>query len=137
MRYKEVAIGRVEKVSLRDDRTRVVATVQLDRSAADVAVEDTKFWVVRPRIGTGGISGLGTLLSGVYIGVDAGTSEESQRRFVGLESPPFILSGEPGSSFSLVAGELGSLDVGSPVYYRRTRVGRVVGYRRSIRPRTN
>ena len=128
VRYKEVAIGRVEQVLLRDDRKRIVATVQLDRSAADIAVADTKFWVVRPRIGTGGITGLGTLLSGVYIGVDAGTSEEEQRRFAGLESPPFILTGEPGSSFSLLASDLGSLDVGSPIYYRRTRVGRVVGF---------
>ncbi|WP_418316811.1 intermembrane transport protein PqiB [Piscinibacter sakaiensis] len=128
VRFKEVVVGRVEKVSLRDDRKRVVATVQLDRSAASMAVEDTQFWVVRPRIGTAGISGLGTLFSGVYIGVDAGVSDVSRRRFVGLESPPFILRGEPGASFALVADDLGSLDVGSPVYYRRAKVGRVVGH---------
>ena len=128
VRYKEVVIGRVEAVALREDRQAVIVAVQLDRSAAAVASQDTRFWVVRPRIGTAGVSGLGTLLSGAYIGVDAGTSEERRERFVGLESPPLMLRGEPGGSFELSAEDLGSLDVGSPVYYRRTQVGRVVGY---------
>ena len=128
VRYKEVAIGRVEAVALREDRQRVIVTVQLDRSAASLARQDTQFWVVRPRIGTAGVSGLGTLLSGSYIGVDAGSSEAERDRFTGLEAPPFILRGEPGSSFVLLANDLGSLDVGSPIYYRRARVGRVVGH---------
>ena len=127
VRYKEVAIGRVEAVALREDRQRVIVTVQLDRSAASLARQDTQFWVVRPRIGTAEVSGLGTLLSGSYIGVDAGSSEEERARFTGLEAPPFILRGEPGSSFVLLANDLGSLDVGSPIYYRRARVGRVAG----------
>lgn len=128
VRFKEVVIGRVENVSLGPDRARVLVEVQLDRSADSVAVQDTNFWVVRPRIGTAGVSGLDTLLSGAYIGVDAGTSSEPRRHFVGLEAPPFVLRGEPGRSFSLRALDLGSLEVGSPVYYRRARVGRVVGY---------
>lgn len=128
VRYKEVVIGRVVAVRLGEDRQKVVVAVQLDRSAANVARKDTQFWVVRPRIGTAGVSGLGTLFSGAYIGVDAGVSEEERERFVGLEAPPFMLRGEPGGSFVLVADSLGSLDVGSPITYRRTRVGRVVGY---------
>jgi paraquat-inducible protein B len=128
VRYKEVVVGRVESVSLSDDRKKVRAGVRLDRKLASIAVEDTHFWVVRPRIGTAGVSGLGTLFSGPYIGVDAGTSSKERREFIGLEAPPFVLRGEPGSSFVLRAQDLGSLDVGSPLYYRRTRVGRVVGY---------
>lgn len=128
VRYKEVVIGRVEAVALRDDRQRVVVTVQLARSAAGVARQDTQFWVVRPRIGAAGVSGLGTLFSGAYIGVDAGVSELERESFVGLEAPPFMLRGEPGGSFVLLADDLGSLDVGSPLYYRRARVGRVVGH---------
>ena len=128
VRYKEVVIGRVQTVTLRDDRQQVIAEVQLDRSAAGVAVDDTTFWVVRPRIGVGGVSGLGTLLSGAYIGVDAGRSDNTKTRFVGLETAPYVLRGEPGTVYLLRAADLGSLDVGSPVYYRRTRVGRVVGY---------
>lgn len=128
VRYKEVPVGRVETVTLSDDRNRVLVGVRLDRSAAGLAVQDTQFWVVRPRIGTAGVSGLGTLLSGSYIGVDAGVTDKPRRHFTGLEAPPFVLRGEPGRTFVLRAHDLGSLEVGSPVYYRRTRVGRVAGY---------
>ena len=128
VRYKEVVVGKVERVSLSDDRSRVLVGVRLDRKLSNLAVQDTQFWVVRPHIGSAGVSGLGTLLSGAYIGVDAGSSGVERQEFVGLEAPPFVLRGEPGRSFVLRATDLGSLDVGSPVYYRRTRVGRVVGY---------
>ncbi|MEO7338481.1 MAG: MlaD family protein, partial [Caldimonas sp.] len=128
VRYKEVVVGKVETVSLRGDRKRVIVTVRLNRASAGLAVEDTQFWVVRPRIGAAGISGLGTLLSGAYIGTDAGISTTAKESFVGLEVPPFVLRGEPGAVFVLHADDLGSLEVGSPVFYRRTRVGRVVGY---------
>ena len=128
VRYKEVIIGKVQTVSLRDDRKRVVVGVQLDRSAAGIAVEDSAFWVVRPRIGVGGVTGLGTLFSGAYIGTDAGVSTEARAEFKGLEAPPFVLRGEPGAIYVLRSFDLGSLDFGSPVFYRRTRVGRVVGY---------
>ena len=128
VRFKEVVIGRVKRVKLGADRQKVLVSVGLVKSMEELAVEDTRFWVVRPRIGTGGISGLGTLFSGVYIGVDAGASTEYRSSFVGLDSPPLVLRGEPGRSFVLRADDLGSLDVGSPVYHRHLRVGRVVGY---------
>jgi len=128
VRYKEVVVGKVMRVALSPDRERVLVSVKLDKSVENLAVEDTRFWVVRPRVGLAGVTGLGTLFSGAYIGVDAGLSDERLVHFNGLESPPFVLRGEPGRSFVLSARDLGSLDVGSPVYYRRTRVGRVVGY---------
>ena len=128
LRFKEVVVGRVSRVVLGADRQGVVVTAKLDKSAENLTVDDTKFWVVRPRIGTAGVSGLGTLFSGAYIGVDAGVSTQPERRFAGLEVPPFVLRGEPGRSFVLTANDLGSLEVGSPVFYKRTRVGRVVGY---------
>ena len=128
VRFKEVVVGRVTKVGFSPDRGRVMATVRLDKSAANLAVSDTQFWVVRPRISTAGVSGLGTLFSGAYIDTDAGVSAQGHAHFTGLEVPPFALRGEPGRRFVLDATDLGSLEVGSPVYYRRTRVGRVVGY---------
>ena len=85
VRFKEVVVGRVKSVSLGPDRQRVLVTATLDRSVKSIAVDDTRFWVVRPRIGTGGVSGLGTLLSGAYIGVDAGASDQSRYEFVGLD----------------------------------------------------
>lgn len=128
VRFKEVVVGLVKQVKIAPDRQKVRATVALDKSVASIAVDDTRFWVVRPRIGTSGVSGLGTLLSGAYIAVDAGASEETRTDFVGLDTPPLVLRGEPGRSFVLRTEDLGSLDVGSPVYHRRIRVGRVVGY---------
>ena len=128
VRFKEVVVGRVTKVALSPDREHVIASVSLDKSVESLAVADTRFWVVRPRINTAGVSGLGTLFSGAYIGVDAGVSDQEQLRFTGLEVPPHVLRGEPGRSFTLVTDDLGSLEVGSPVLYRRTRVGRVVGF---------
>jgi paraquat-inducible protein B len=128
VRFKEVAVGVVKGITIRPDRQRVRVVVNLDKSAESLAVDDTRFWVVRPRIGSGGVSGLGTLLSGVYIGLDAGESTTARREFVGLDVPPLVLRGEPGRSFVLQADDLGSLDVGASVYHRRIRVGRVLGY---------
>lgn len=128
LRFKEVVVGHVTRVVLSPDRQRVIVTAKLDKTAESLTADDTQFWVVRPRIGTAGVSGLSTLFSGAYIGVDAGESTESRRRFSGREVPPFVLRGEPGRSFVLAANDLGSLEVGSPVFYKRTRVGRVVGY---------
>jgi paraquat-inducible protein B len=128
VRYKEVVVGRVEAVTLSEDRERVRASVRLDRSVSNIAVDDTRFWVVRPRIDNAGVSGIETLFSGAYIGVDAGVSTKQRREFTGLEAPPFVLRGEPGRGFVLRTEDLGSLDVGSPIFYRRNRVGRVVGY---------
>ncbi len=128
VRFKEVVVGKVTKVGLSPDRERVLVRVKLDKSVANLVVADTRFWVVRPRIGLAGVSGLGTLFSGAYIGVDAGVEDEERTHFMGLEAPPFVLRGEPGRTFELAAQDLGSLDVGSPVYYRRAQVGRVAGY---------
>jgi len=126
VRYKDVAIGRVDQIELAEDRSHVVVHVGLDRSGESFAAEDTRFWVVRPRIGMSGISGIGTLFSGAYIAADAGASRRSKREFVGLEEPPAVIGGAQGHRFALRAADVGSLDVGSPVYYRRVRVGRVV-----------
>jgi paraquat-inducible protein B len=128
VRFKEVVVGKVTKVALSPDRGQVIVTVKLAKSAEHLAVADTLFWAVRPRVGLTGVSGLGTLFSGTYIGVDAGVSGEDQLVFDGLDAPPPRLRGELGRSFTLAAEDLGSLDIGSPVYYRRAQVGRVVGY---------
>ncbi len=128
VKYKNVVIGRVNAVRLSEDRSHVVAKVSLEKSAEGFATADTRFWVVRPRIGLGGVSGIDTLLSGAFIGADVGESKESRSDFTGLENPPAVTHGAPGKSFMLHTDDLGSLDIGSPVYYRRIQVGRVVTY---------
>ena len=128
LKYKEVEIGTVKSLRLAEDRSRVVATVQLLKEARSFTAADTRFWVVRPRADPTGVSGLSTLFSGAYIGADAGESEETARDFEGLEAPPIVTRDESGRQFVLRADDLGSLDIGSPVYYRRVRVGQVAAY---------
>lgn len=128
VKYKSVVIGRVNKIQLSGDRSHVLVQVALEKSAEGFATKDTRFWVVRPRIGLGGVSGIDTLLSGAFIGADVGNSKEAEDEFKGLELPPAVNHGAPGSSFILHSDDLGSLDIGSPVYYRRIQVGRVASY---------
>ncbi len=128
VKYKDVNVGTVTAIGLSEDGSRVIATVALDKDATSLARQDSRFWVVRPRIGIDGVSGVDTLLSGAYIGVDRGQSAEPAKEFTGLESPPTVIGDTPGRSFVLRTEDLGSLDVGSPVYYRRIQVGRVASY---------
>jgi len=129
VKYKDVTVGMVSAIDLSPDGSRVVATVQLDQSAASLDRVDSRFWVVRPRIGLGGVSGIDTLLSGAYIAVDKGNANASGKRFLGLETPPTVTHGSQGRSFVLRARDLGSIDIGSPVYFRRIQVGQVASYR--------
>jgi paraquat-inducible protein B len=129
VKYKDVVIGKVTNIRLSQDHTKVIVKVDLDKSAAGIAVSDSRFWVVRPRIGLGGVSGIDTLLSGSFIGVDVGKSSQPQNDFVGLENPPSVLHDSRGKSYTLHAGDLGSLDIGSPIYFRRIQVGRVASYK--------
>ncbi len=128
VKYKNVVIGRVKKIDLSPDRSHVLVEVALEKSANGFATKGTRYWVVRPRIGLGGVSGIDTLFSGAFIGADVGVSNESQDEFNGLEAPPAVNYGALGRSFVLDSDDLGSLDVGSPVYYRRIQVGRVASY---------
>ncbi len=128
VKYKDVVIGLVDSIRLAKDSTHIIARVKLEKDAAGFATADSRFWVVRPRFGTSGVSGISTLLSGAYIGADNGVSNESRKEFVGLERPPAVIHGSPGKRFTLRAADIGSLDIGSPVYYRRIQVGRVVSY---------
>ncbi|AXE31957.1 mammalian cell entry protein [Chromobacterium phragmitis] len=128
IKYKDVEIGEVISVKLSPNRQAIIATAQLSKDAADYLAEDSRFWVVRPRVSGGGVSGLGTVLSGSYIGMDIGKSEARKSDFVGLETPPIINADLPGQTFTLRADNLGSLNTGSPVYFRRVPVGQVVGY---------
>jgi paraquat-inducible protein B len=128
VKYKNVVIGKVTTMRLSKDRTHISVVIDLEKDAAAFATKGTRYWVVRPRIGASGVSGIDTLLSGAFIGADAGDSEEDQNDFTGLETPPAVTHGAPGRRFVLHATDLGSLDIGSPVYYRRIQVGRIVSY---------
>lgn len=128
VKYRNVVIGHVSEVALSKDQKSVDATLELAKEAESFTREDSQFWVVRPRIGAGGVSGIDTLLSGDYIGADTGQATRRAKVFVGLENPPPITYGEPGRRFTLHAPDLGSLDIGSPLYFRKIPVGQVVAY---------
>ena len=128
VKYRSVVIGEVTTVDLADDRKSVVAKVQLSSDARSFATRGARFWVVRPRIGAGGVSGVDTLLSGSFIGADSGGSKVPEKTFTGLELPPPITYDVKGKRFSLTASDLGSLDIGSTIYYRKIPVGEVVSY---------
>ena len=128
IKYKDVNIGQVTAVQLSSDHSKVEVTAKIDKNAGDLMVADAKFWVVEPRVTLSGVSGLGTLLSGNFIGFEVGKSNNKQRTFTGLEVPPIITGGQPGRQFVLKASDLGSLGIGSPIYYRRLQVGQVIAY---------
>ena len=127
IRYKEVELGKVKTVVLAADRGSVLVTAELSPQAGTAfKADDTRFWVVRPRFAGGNVSGLGTLLSGSYIAVDPGQAEAAREHFVGLEKPPIVTADVPGRNFKLSADDMGSIEVGSPLFYRRVPVGQVV-----------
>ena len=128
MHYNGVEVGTITAIRLSDDHQHVVTTAQMAPDTEDFLVADTRFWVVRPRISGANVSGLGTLISGSYIGMEIGSSTKKQRRFVGLETPPVVAGGMPGRFFMLKTPDLGSLDTGTPLFFRRLQVGEVAAY---------
>ena len=128
IRYKNVDVGSVTRVSFTKDGG-VLVSATLTRDATQFLREDSQFWVVRPRVSAGGVSGLSTLFSGAYISFTAGRSDQSRREFRGLEIPPVDTEGLPGHEYVLHAHDAGSLQVGSPVLFRRVTAGEVIAYR--------
>jgi paraquat-inducible protein B len=126
IKYRDVTVGHVSAVVLSADHQTVVVSANLSKDAASLLKADTQFWIVRPRIGVGTVSGLDTLLSGVYIGMKTGTTEYRERQFVGLENPPALSHGPHGRELQLRAARRGSLAIGAPAYFRQFQVGRVI-----------
>ncbi len=129
VKYKDVQIGTVQHIRLAHDRSHVRVLVRLNNDADAFTADDSLYWVVRPRLDISGISGLNTLLSGAYIGADPGIKEQESDEFEGLEDPPIITRDADGRAFELHANDVGSLDVGSPIYFRRIKVGQIASYK--------
>jgi paraquat-inducible protein B len=128
IKYKDVEVGQVKGITISKDLSHVDVTAEMKKETTQYLVDDTRFWVVRPRISGGSVTGLGTLMGGAYIGIDVGKSKQPQRTFKGLDVPPAFTTNDPGSVFLLHSADLGSLDIGSPVYFRRIQVGQVASY---------
>lgn len=124
--YKSVELGVVEEIRLADDLSHVVCSARMVRGAEEYLREGTRFWVVRARVAGGQVSGLGTIFSGAYIGLDPVRDGAPARAFQGLEVPPVVTTDDPGRHFVLHSYHAGAVEVGAPVFFRRIRVGQVV-----------
>jgi paraquat-inducible protein B len=130
LEYKGVAAGTVQKVELKKGLDGVTVHLRLRRNAEALAATDSKFWIVHPEIGFGGVHGLETLVTGVHLNVEPGKGP-SARQFTGLDKPPAPDVTDEGRAFILQADKLGSLTTGAPVFYRELKVGAVEASRLS------
>lgn len=129
VKNKAVTLGTVQDIDLTPDMRRVIVHIRMNADSGNILTEHTRFWVVRPRINGASITGLETLLSGAYIGIDPGEpGGRYQTSFTGLETAPGIRSDQPGSTFMLVTPTLGSIGEGAPVFFRDMAVGEVLGH---------
>ncbi len=94
--YNGVDIGTVTTIRLSDDHQHVITTAQMAPKTEDFLVEDTKFWVVRPRISGANVTGLGTLISGATSAWRSASRRKNKRDFVALETPPVVTGEVPG-----------------------------------------
>jgi paraquat-inducible protein B len=129
LKYKDIVLGTIKSLEFTKDRRRVLVTIATTAQAEPFLTSGTQFWVVKPRLFAGNISGFSTLLSGSYIGLLPGdAAAKAERDFVGREEPPLLDSGVPGRTFLLKTDQLGSVNLGSPVFYRGLSVGQVLGW---------
>lgn len=125
IKTRNVQVGRVERVQLSEDLSTAVITARMSPDTETMLVEDSRFWVVKPRVGREGISGLGTVLSGAFIQLEPGSSETASREFQVSDQPPVAPAGAAGLRINLVSQLGNSLRVGDPVTYQGYTVGRV------------
>lgn len=128
IKFRNVTVGKIEDVGFSEDLRSVVLTATLESGTEPYLTENSRFWVVKPRIGAGGVSGLGTVFSGAYIAFEPHTDGKKQRTFVGLERPPIVPIDKAGTKYRLQARTLGSLSIGAPVYFREFDIGEVTDY---------
>ncbi len=125
IKLRDITIGKVVDLQLNDEFDGIKITARLEKNTEKLLKVDTEFWVVKPRIGNGGISGLSTLLSGAYIELSPGVLKESKGDFVGLENPPVTALGTPGLYITLDSSSHSALAIGDPVIFRGIQVGRI------------
>ncbi|WP_353471878.1 MlaD family protein [Salipiger sp. H15] len=126
IRYRDVIVGTVEEVVFSDDLAEVRVSARIDRNVADSLPDDAEFWVVRPEVSASGISGLSTVLSGVYIEAGFTPEEGSQARsFRGLDQTPLVRPGVKGTRITIRAEDGTQLSAGAPIFYQGIEVGRI------------
>ena len=123
-----IAVGKVTDIAMSDNLKSVNVTLEMDRRMSSSLTDKSRFWLVQPQVSVAGISGLDTLVSGNYIAFQPDDTGIKRKKFVALSSPPPLGEQEEGLSLTLRAKELASIQNGSPVYYRRLKIGEVSSY---------
>ncbi len=126
VKYKGVNVGRVNRIELASDVSHVLVHARMSRAIEPFLASGARFWIVQPRLGAQGISGLATLVSGAYIEMYPGNGAP-ERSFTGLEQPPVLQANTQGTSITLLAPSAGSLIPGSTITYRGVNVGEILG----------
>lgn len=126
VKYRGMKVGEVESLKLTGDAQRVVVKAKLDASARYLARRGSIYWVVRPELKVGAISGLRTIVSGDYVTVQPGDGPPTNT-FIGSEEAP--LTPEPSINITLLADTLDSLERKSQIFYRGIQVGEVTDFR--------
>jgi paraquat-inducible protein B len=126
LRYRDVDVGLVEDVAFSDNLDRVLATVRLDKDIASFVDADAQFWIIRPEVTARGVTGLDTVLSGVYIeGAWDGEPDGLVVRHEALGDPPLVAGGQVGLRVVLNASPGAALSEGAPILYKGIEVGRI------------
>ncbi|CAN5634360.1 MlaD family protein [soil metagenome] len=126
LRFRNLNIGLVETLQFSSDLRTVVASIRVSRDLARFLDDSSRFWVVRPQVTTQGVTGIETVLSGVYIEVYFDTETgPTPGRFVALASAPLTPADQPGLRVRLRAPDGGSVNVGAPVIFKRIAVGTI------------
>jgi paraquat-inducible protein B len=125
LKNRNVDIGLVKKIKFSEDKSHILVDIEVDKSMDSFLVEDSEFWVVKPRFGATGITGFGTLLSGAYIEVSLGQSNIESFEFTGLETPPVTSLNADGIHLKLISSGTKPLKVGNPVLHKGFEVGAV------------
>jgi len=129
IKYKDIEIGKVINVNFTKDLKSVVVTAELKKNMKPYLSEKSRFWIMSARVGLNSVEGLDTLLSGAYIVMDPKRGEKYLRSFKGLKNAPVISDETDGKIFKLKADSIGSLDIGSPIYYKRLKAGNIISYK--------
>lgn len=127
IKYLDVEIGKVTAISINDDLKTISVTAEMNKDTDAYLTNKTQFWVVRPQIGLGGVSGLGTLLSGAYIAIKPEKGKK-EHHFTGLTIPPALATNQKGKQFILEAANVGSMRSGTPISFHGITVGEVLNY---------
>ena len=133
VRYQGVEVGTVQGVSVNQDRHIIEVTVSISNDMKDALRDETQFWLVTPKASLAGVSGLDALVGGNYIGMMPGKGEP-QDHYTALDTQPKYQLNNGDLMVQLNAPDLGSLNIGSLVYFRKIPVGRVYDY--AINPTT-